>query len=125
MEAAVLISIKPRFADAILKGEKRFEFRRILFRRDDIQRVIIYASAPEQKVVGEFLIDEILSLSPSSLWRETQRYAGIDKLEFDRYFFGKNEAHAIKVMEPRRYVEPLDLRAHFGIRRPPQSFCYL
>jgi predicted transcriptional regulator len=125
MRTCVLISVKPRFARAILSGEKRFEFRRSLFRRTDIQKVIIYSSMPEKKVVGEFLIEEILSLEPSQLWIHTRRYAGIEKSEFDDYFSGKREAHAIKIKAPRRYAEPLDLCRHLGLSRPPQSFCYV
>jgi predicted transcriptional regulator len=125
MNHRLLLSIKPKFAHAILDGEKRFEFRRALFRREGIERVVIYASSPEQKVVGEFLIEDILSLAPDSLWRCTRAYAGIDKTYFDRYFAERTQAHAIKICTPMRYREPLDLGKHFGIARPPQSFCYV
>jgi len=125
MNNRLLLSIKPKFAHAILDGQKRFEFRRALFRREGIVRVIIYASSPEQKVVGEFLIEDVLSLAPDSLWRLTRAYAGIDKSYFDRYFAGRNQAHAIKIGKPTRYREPLDLKKDFGVARPPQSFCYV
>jgi predicted transcriptional regulator len=125
MQDRLLLSIKPKFAHAILDGRKRFEFRRALFRRKGIESVIIYSSSPEQKVIGEFRIEDILSLAPDSLWRRTYEYAGIDKAYFDRYFAGKSEAHAIKIRTPTRYSEPLDLRKDFGVARAPQSFCYV
>jgi predicted transcriptional regulator len=90
-----------------------------------VERVIIYSSSPEQKVVGEFLIEHVLSLSPRALWRRTRAHAGIDKRYFDRYFAGRPQAHAIKIRNPKRYDEPLDLKKNFGVARPPQSFCYV
>src|SRR5690606_22830941 len=125
MRESVLLSIKPQFANAILEGKKRFEYRRGLFRRKDVQRVSIYASAPEKKVIGEFLIEDVLSLEPGDLWAKTRRYAGIDKSYFDEYFAGKCQAYAIKVRNPHRYPKPLDLKVAFGMNRPPQSFCYV
>ena len=64
MPTRVLLSVKPRFAEAILAGEKTFEFRRAVFRRQDIETVVLYASSPTCKVVGEFTIDKVLSLAP-------------------------------------------------------------
>jgi predicted transcriptional regulator len=125
MNSRLLLSIKPKFANAILDGTKRFEFRRALFRRKDVERVIIYASSPEQKVLGEFLIDDVLSLAPASLWRRTHAHAGIDKRYFDRYFAGRQKAHAIKIKSVVRYQHPLDLKRDFGVTRPPQSFRYV
>jgi predicted transcriptional regulator len=125
MNDRLLLSIKPKFANAILDGTKRFEFRRALFRRKGVQRVIVYASSPEQKVLGEFVIDGVLSLAPGSLWRRTRAYAGIDKQYFDRYFAGRQKAHAIKIRSAVRYRQPLDLKKDFGVARAPQSFCYL
>ena len=125
MQISVLLSIKPRFADAILNGIKFFEFRRSLFRNRDVQRVLIYASSPIQRVVGEFMIDDILTMAPAELWEITCGGSGIDRQYFDEYFAGRETAHALKVSEPRRYAKPLELRSHFSIDRPPQSFCYI
>jgi len=125
MNNRLLLSIKPKFANAILDGTKRFEFRRALFRRKGVERVIIYASSPEQRVLGEFMIDDVLSLAPDSLWRRTHAHAGIDREYFDRYFAGRQKAYAIKIKSAIRYRQPLELKKHFGVARPPQSFCYV
>jgi predicted transcriptional regulator len=71
MPTRVLLSVKPQFAEAILAGRKTFEFRRALFRRPDIETVVLYASSPTCKVVGEFTIDEVLSLALDALWETT------------------------------------------------------
>lgn len=125
MQISVLLSVKPRFANAILNGEKSFEFRRALFRNRDVRRVVIYASSPVQRVIGEFLIDDILTMGPAELWKVTCSGSGIEKEYFDEYFAGRDTAHALKVSHPRRYLEPMELGSAVGIDRPPQSFCYI
>ena len=60
MGTCVLLSIKPEYVDAIFAGSKHYEFRRRIFANRDIERIIVYASSPVQRVVGEFEIDEII-----------------------------------------------------------------
>src|SRR5258706_12678388 len=73
-----LLSIKPQFASAILSGNKKYEFRRIIFsRRVDV--VVVYVTAPVRKVICEFDVETIISASPSTLWRRTRKNAAIDK----------------------------------------------
>ena len=57
---AVLLSIKPEFAKKIFAGTKKFEFRKSIFKYQNINKIIVYASSPVKKVIGEFLIDKIL-----------------------------------------------------------------
>jgi predicted transcriptional regulator len=121
----VLLSVKPRFADAILAGDKTFEFRRALFKREDVRTVVLYASSPICKVVGEFALDDVLSLGIDALWGATRHGGGIDKAFFYQYFEGRTVGHALKVRRARRYRSPLCLRGDFGISHPPQSFCYV
>ena len=125
MPTSVLLSVKPQFAEAILDGSKKYEFRRALFRSPTVERVVLYASSPIQKVVGEFRLAEVLSMRPTALWSATSSGAGIGRSYFNRYFAGRKEGHALRVAEPRRYAKPRDLTRDYGIGRPPQSFCYL
>ncbi len=125
MPTRVLLSVKPHFAEAILAGDKKFEFRRLLFKREDVRTIVLYASSPTCKVVGEFTIDEILTLALDALWETTCDGGAIDRSYFDQYFVGRKTGHALKVKRTRRYRSPLCLRKDFGISHPPQSFCYL
>ena len=74
MPTRVLLSVKPQFAEAILAGKKTFEFRRAVFRRENVRTVVLYASSPTRKVVGEFIIDEVLSLHLDALWGDHKRW---------------------------------------------------
>jgi len=125
MQKRVLLSLKPRFAEAILAGEKTFEFRRAVFRSPDVTTVVLYASSPTCQVVGEFTIDEVLSLELDALWKSTRKGGWIDRGYFDEYFDGCSTGYALKVKRAKRYAVPLCLRKDLRIERPPQSFCYL
>lgn len=120
----VLLSIKPQFAIKIFDGTKKFEFRKSMFKNANINTVVVYASSPMQKVIGEFTIDEIMEESPDALWEKTKKHSGITKEFFDEYFFNRDRAFAIKVKEANRYQQPLDL-IDFDLSFAPQSFVYI
>lgn len=121
----VLLSIKPEYADRIFSGEKRFEFRKALFKNSDVKTVVVYATMPVGKVVGEFEIDAIIKERPSKLWQLTSEFAGITKAFFESYFYGRDAGYAIGVKKATRYDNPIDLKTLLPAGVPPQSFCYL
>jgi predicted transcriptional regulator len=125
MQTRVLLSIKPKFAEAIFAGTKKFEFRRAIFKNPQITHVLVYASSPVSKVLGEFEVDGVLNMTIKNLWDRTSSWAGIDQSYFKEYFRGKRSGYALKVKKPIKFSEPLSLQGHFGISHPPQSFCYV
>lgn len=124
MRTSVLLSIKPCFAEAILGGTKTFELRRSLFQSEHVRRVLLYASRPVAKVIGEFTIGRVLALDLDSLWEHTCHGSAVSRSYFDAYFRGRQYGYAIEVEAVRRYREPLAL-AEFAVRRAPQSFQYV
>lgn len=118
-----LLSIRPPYAEAIFRGEKRFEFRRTIFRRA-VDVVVVYTTSPTGLVVGEFDVTGVISESVEELWSRTSRYAGIDHDVFFNYFMGRGVGHAIEIGSVRKYKKPLELADTFGIRAP-QSFVYI
>lgn len=120
----VLLSIKPEFAERIFDGTKLYEFRKVIFRNPDIKTIVVYASSPVQRVIGEFDIETILSDVPESLWQETKEHSGISEKFFFDYFSERNVGFAIKVKKTRRFKTPRCLRKSYNVS-PPQSFCYI
>ncbi|MGY2683187.1 ASCH domain-containing protein [Pseudomonas tolaasii] len=121
----VLLSIKPEYARKILSGEKKFEFRKVGFNDTSVSTVIIYATKPVGKLVGEFEILRVIVGSPSKVWECTKKHAGIDRHFFDSYYHGKEQAVAIAVGKVRQYAEPKCL-SELGVgTTPPQSFRYI
>lgn len=120
----VLLSIKPEFAEKILTGEKKFEFRKKIFKNKDIKKVLLYASSPVQKVIGEFEIEEIFQADIATLWSKTNLHAGITKDYFSAYFSAHKSGFAIKVKKAKRFKKPQCLRSEYNLF-PPQSFAYI
>ncbi|MCZ2248211.1 MAG: ASCH domain-containing protein [Bacteroidia bacterium] len=120
----VLLSIKPEFAFKIFEGKKKFEFRKVIFKNPNVKTVVVYASSPVQRVIGEFEIADILSYDPSEIWRQTKKYSGISEDFFYEYFADREIAHAIKIKNPKKYKQPLHLQDNYNVV-PPQSYVYL
>lgn len=120
----LIMSIHPQYAEMILDGVKRYEYRRRLPVEKRALGVLIYATAPVSKIVGEFVIAEKMTLQPDIMWDETGEFAGITREEFDRYFYGLRDAHALNIIQPRRYEKPATL-SDYCLQRPPQSFMYI
>lgn len=120
----VVLSIKPEFASKIFDGTKKFEFRKAIFKKSNIRTVVVYASSPIQKVIGEFEIEKIITDNLDALWGLTHAESGISKEYFDRYFNGKKTGYAIKIKTTRRYKTPKSLKSDYNLI-PPQSFAYI
>lgn len=118
-----LLSIKPEFVAQIFDGTKRYEFRRVVFKQP-VKKVVVYSSAPEQMIVGEFDVDGVLHDSLDDLWRDTEHASGISAAVFYSYFCNKESGYAIKIGNVLRYQEPTPLSKIYP-SPPPQSFAYL
>ncbi|AII60900.1 phage associated protein [Dehalococcoides mccartyi] len=120
----VLLSIKPEFASKIFDGSKKYEYRRVIFKRKGVETILVYASDPIRRVIGEFDIGEVLHEAPEQLWERTCSYAGITKTRFMEYFTNQEKGFAIGVKEARKYSNSLSLD-DLMLSLPPQSFIYL
>jgi predicted transcriptional regulator len=116
------LSIKPEFVEKIFKGTKRFELRRSIF-ASTVRTVVIYATAPVGKVVGEFRVGIVHRASPRLLWQAVDGTAGIDRKQFTAYFDGCEVGHAIEIAGTKKYLKTLPIDRFAS--RPPQSFLYL
>ncbi len=120
----VLLSIKPEFATKIFDGTKKYEFRRAIFKNPNIKKIIVYASSPIKKIIGEFEIEQILSHDINTLWNKTKKHSGISEDYFFEYFGDKEYGYAIKIKSTKLYKIPKCIREDFNLY-PPQSFLYL
>lgn len=121
----ILLSIKPQYAEKIFSGSKRFEFRKAIHKNRDVTTVVVYATKPVGKVVGEFTVSGVHRDSPSQLWKKTKDASGISRCFFNDYFAGRNVGFAIEVKNAQLYSIPLDLVEVLPNGWPPQSFVYL
>ena len=120
----VFMPIKPRFVEQILRGRKRYEFRRAPIQHD-ISQIIIYSSYPVKKIIGVAEVGEIVSSTPTRIWEETKHLSGISRSYFREYFQGKKIAIAIHLRKVHIFqngfnVDEIDENFHV-----PQSFSYV
>ena len=121
----VLLSVKPKYAEMIQEGKKKYEFRRAIFRRNDVEKVYIYSSSPVSKITATFEIERILTDSPENIWKLCHKYAGISKKDFFAYFKKSDTAYAIEICNVNSFPVPIDPYHVIEDFIPPQSFYYL
>lgn len=119
-----LMSIHPKYADAIMTGKKRVEFRKRPIAAD-VTHVIVYATAPVSAVIGAFAVTGQVTSPPRSLWRRFRRVGGISRSRFFDYFAAHESGTGIGVGLVLVPPAPLSLVEDLGLRHPPQSFRYL
>lgn len=119
----IILSINPKYVSKILKGEKKIEFRRTLFKKN-VKKVFIYSTSPEKKIVAEFEIKNITFDKPKNLWDKFQFISGVNEMAFYSYFEGKQTGYAIEITNLLEYDDAIDPKEKFSEFQPPQSFKY-
>jgi predicted transcriptional regulator len=125
---ALLISVRPRFAEMIFAGSKVVELRRLRPRICRGDMVFVYVSSPVMALQGAFEVGEVVAGTPRSIWRKFNGGTGLLKCEFDLYYSGKKTAYAILIKRVWRLPAPVrlaKLRKEQNGFHPPQSYHYI
>jgi len=120
----VILSIKPKYSQAIISGIKKVEFRKKIFKRP-VDKVYIYSSSPSKKLIGFFTFIEVVEENPTVLWNKFQDVGGIDKADFFDYFKGSEKGYAIVIETVEKFkkgIDPIDFFENFCA---PQSYIYI
>lgn len=122
-----MLSIRPRFAEAILRGDKTVELRRTRMHARAGTLVVLYSSSPTRSVLGTAVLGEIIEAHPTELWPRVRNDAGVTQLEFDQYFANADRGYGLRLRDAVPLATPTPLhriRANAGLE-PPQSFRYV
>jgi len=120
----ILLSIKPKYAELVKSGIKRYEFRRKIFKKAGRSKIFIYSTSPVKKFTGVFDASMIYQDSPYRIWDMFGPYSGISEGEFFRYFKDCKIAYAIEIRNLVIFEEPRDPSDYFFEFNPPQSYRY-
>ncbi len=126
-DRALFISVRPHFAELLLRGGKTVELRRSQPAVSAGALVLLYASSPLRALVGTGVVLEISAASRNDIWTRLGPLTGLSRGEYDRYFHGAESAVAISLRDLRRLERPVplpELREGRSWFRPPQSFRY-
>jgi predicted transcriptional regulator len=124
----VLISLLPKWAEEILSGDKKWEYRRIRIKAQPESRIIFYASKRLQAIVGEAIIEKVICAPIELLIRQTINEVLETPEDLRESFKGKEIGCAIKIKSPIKYKKPVtlqEIREKIPGFRPPQSFYYI
>lgn len=123
--SAVLLSIKPDYASLILNHVKRVEFRRS-WAAHEVRDVVLYASAPVQKIVGLVKLKSTITGSPTALWAVCRdNGGGLSRSELRTYLEGKPQGVALMLGKVHKLADQLSPAEVFRNFVPPQSYRYL
>jgi predicted transcriptional regulator len=110
-EGAVLISIKPRYAELIEGGVKRVEFRRRFPGRWSGGRALFYVTSPVRAVTMEAWIACVKRGGVAELWEAFGEVSGVTLGEFEDYFSGAKAGVALVLEGVRRLGVAVGFRA--------------
>ena len=123
MKRNIVLPIAPEFVQKILCGEKKYEYRKIMCKRE-IKKIYFYATAPLKSIVGEAEVVEKVVMNKAELWERTKDNSGITYEHFCEYFKGKDTASAYALGRVKKYDTPIKLE-EINIFYVPQSYVYI
>ena len=118
------MSIKPVYANKLISGEKKYEYRKTSINKA-LTHIIIYSTSPEKKILGVAEVNGIKSASPTATWERTKHLGGISRRLFREYFKNKKTAYAIeikKIIPFKALITPSEIDGGFTV---PQTFSYV
>ncbi|MFB9832833.1 ASCH domain-containing protein [Actinoallomurus acaciae] len=124
---AILLSLKPRFAQAILRGIKTVELRRQRVALAPGAAVLIYASSPVMAIIGTARVRNVERDDPQKIWTRHAASVALTRAEYDAYLRGADSVSAITLEDPAFLDEPVTLQQLRGEQpfHPPQSYCFV
>nr|DAP60128.1 MAG TPA: hypothetical protein [Caudoviricetes sp.] len=151
MSKAVLISIRQKWCEKIISGEKTIEVRKTCPKMDTPFKCYIYKYG-NGKIIGEFLCDEIININGAErIPSDAARPTCLEPVELHQYL-GAATGFGWHISNLKIYDTPRELddfrrackndwwcescamysenngtcgNGSLQIRRPPQSWCYV
>lgn len=122
----ILLSIDPEWAEAILEGEKKWEYRRTAPARTPPYRLVLYATFPEKEAIGEAYVGQVLNMGIPELVNATVDETPHERADIFEYFDGLDTGYAIRIDSagPLDATHTLDDLRSMGLE-PSQNFRYI
>ena len=127
MTRALLLSVKHKYAEAILNGTKTLELRRRFPVLPPGTLLYIYSSGSTRAITGTVTLEGITRTSDTRLTREQLIRLELTKSEAAAYLAGASSASVLHLGSPRSFSVPIALstmrdRLHL---EPVQSYRYV
>ena len=122
---AILLSVRPKYAEQIAAGIKRVEFRRV-WTYEPVRLLALYSTAPTSRVIAFAPIQKIVEDTPTALWEYAKEFGGgLTRKELFAYMAGRKRGFALILGRVRVMKRPIDPTVCIPSFHVPQSFRYL
>lgn len=122
----LVISLKSRFAERIVSGEKTIEIRKKFHSKWAGHDAFLYASQPVGGFVGKASITNVTHGHPTDIWTQFEGRIGCSKKDFEEYVESAAEVSAIEFDNVVRFENSIPLRLISDLLRQkltaPQSY---
>lgn len=127
-QLTALISLYPRYADALLSGEKCVELRRRRPRFPSGTKLWFYSKMPVARVVGAGTVKHVQTDDLDAIWERYSHCAALSRSDFDDYLSGSSFCSVISFADVSAATSPLslaELRVDVPEFHPPQFFRWI
>lgn len=126
MSSAMLMSLHPRFAHAILSGQKTQELRRRFPLDTEGTTVYAYSTSPEKQLLGRFTISRVERVPTWRLARTRRTATNLTATEVRAYLSGLSHGVVVSVSDAASFRVPVGLSTlrTLGLE-PPQSYRFI
>lgn len=117
-----VMSIKEKYGLNLLNKKSLWEYRRRKSKIKSGDKIILYATAPSKKLIGDFIVGKILFGTPNELWEKTKKDICYEIEEIIPYLESGSFPIAFQVTKPKKY-QPEILASSILNFNPPMSYC--
>jgi predicted transcriptional regulator len=117
-----VMSIKEEYGLNLLNGKSMWEYRRRKSKINVGDKIILYATAPNKKLIGEFIVGKVLIGTANDIWNKTKKDICYKKNEVVPYLESGDYPIAFQVSNPKKYIPEISTENIAGFK-PPMSYC--
>ena len=121
----IILSVREPNISNILDGSKIIEVRKQpILRLERGDKVYLAKPATGGQIVGSAICTATTLSTPNYAWEHYNQFMKIDELAFAQYTSGHNVIFLIWLTMPCKLKRPIPCDL-FGLKRIPQSYCYV
>lgn len=121
----IILSVREPFISSILDGSKMVEIRtQPILRLDRGDKVYLAKPGTGGLIIGSAICTATQLVTPKYAWSHYNQFMNIGKVTFDQYTVDHDIIFLVWLTMPCRYKRPIPCDL-FGLKRIPQSYCYV
>lgn len=102
-----MIALHPQYWEMYKDGSKWWELRKVGYSPQSVDTLIIYATAPVSRIVGEVDFVSTHVGYVDDVWDVVKGGCGITREQYDRYYRGHDVAKAYRLGNIWEYITPI------------------